>query len=216
MKKQSKSVLFDYDGVLADTMEDMYAAWAYAIKLYARAKLSRNFFFLSEGKSSRQMAEDLMNKYKIDKHLIGNIIREKEKYYLKNNNFKINEEIIEIVNLLKKRGVLIGIVSGAPRSRITRMVPPWILDKFDAIVTSDDVTKGKPDPKPYIKAVEKLGIHEDETTVIENAPLGIESAIRAGTNCIAIESTLNRRYLSKANKIFKNFKDLYLYFSTRY
>jgi beta-phosphoglucomutase len=211
-----KAVLFDYDGVLADTMEDMHTAWSYAINVYTKIKLARDFFFLLEGKPSKQMAEDLMNKYKIDKRWIEEVIREKEEYYFKNNNFKINEKIIEIVNLLKKKGILIGVVSGAPRSRIIKMTPSWIIDKCDVIVTSDDVSKGKPDPQPYLRAVEKLGIKKHEVIVIENAPLGIESAIKAGLFCIAIESTLHRRYLKNAHKTLKDFDEMLVYFRSKF
>src|SRR5215472_16701056 len=49
----------------------------------------------------------------------------------------------------------------------------------DVLVTSDDVTNGKPDPEPYLKGAEGLGFRPQECLVIEDAPAGIQSG-RAG------------------------------------
>lgn len=46
----------------------------------------------------------------------------------------------------------------------------------DSVVSGEDVHYGKPYPEPYLKAVEMLGIAKDECIVIENAPMGVESA----------------------------------------
>ena len=210
--KFRKAVLFDYDGVLADTMQDMYAAWSFALNVYKKVKVSKTFFFLLEGMPAQKMSEKLIKEYNIDKGVINDIIKQKDDYYSKNNKFKINDKTIRIVNYLKQRGVFTAIVSGAPRRRIYKMISPSILSKFHTVVTSDDVRRGKPEPEPFLKAVKKLKVRKQDTIVIENAPLGVESAKKAGIYCIAVESTLQKKYLLKADKIFKDFDDLYIYF----
>lgn len=210
--KLQKAVLFDYDGVLADTMQDMYTAWSFALNVYKKVKLSKTFFFLLEGMPAQGMSEKLVNKYNIDKGIINDIIKQKDDYYFKNNKFKINGKTMRIVNYLKQRGVLTAIVSGAPRRRIYKMISPSILSKFDSVVTSDDVRRGKPDPESFLKAVKKLKVRKKNTIVIENAPLGVESAKKAGIYCIAVESTLQKKYLLKADKVLKDFDDVLVYF----
>lgn len=210
--KVQKAVLFDYDGVLADTMQDMYTAWSFALNVYKKVKVSKTFFFLLEGMPAKRMSEKLVKKYNIDKNVIPDIIKQKEDYYFKNNKFKLNDKTIRIVNYLKLRGVLTAIVSGAPRRRIYKMLSSSILSTFDTIVTSDDVRRGKPDPEPFLTAVKKLKVKKKYAIVVENAPLGIESAKKAGIYCIAVESTLQKKYLLKADKVLKDFDDVFVYF----
>ena len=75
-------------------------------------------------------------------------------------------------------------------------------------MSGDDSVRGKPHPDPYLNAATKLGVLPQECLVIENAPLGIKSAKRAGIYCIAICSTLDKSYLSEADKIVENIKDI--------
>jgi HAD superfamily hydrolase (TIGR01509 family) len=89
-----------------------------------------------------------------------------------------------------------------------------LLDKnfsglFECYISGDDVKKGKPDPEAYLLALKKIGGSIKNTLVVENAPLGIESARKAGLKVYALETTLPKRYLLKSEKIFKNHKELF-------
>jgi beta-phosphoglucomutase len=76
------------------------------------------------------------------------------------------------------------------------------------VVTGNDVAHGKPDPEPYRLALNKLEITPGDAVVIENAPLGIESAKAAGIRCIAVATSLPESYLKKADVIFPSMKAL--------
>ena len=81
------------------------------------------------------------------------------------------------------------------------------------MVTAFDVKQGKPHPEPYLTALEKSGLKANQVVVIENAPLGIESAVAAGLFTIAINTgPLNPQVLtdSGANIVFDGMKELYL------
>ena len=84
------------------------------------------------------------------------------------------------------------------------------LNKFDVIISGDDTEKGKPNPEPYLAAMQKLNILPIESLVIENAPLGIQSAKTAGAYCIAITTTLGREYLKEADEVVKNHRELFV------
>ena len=88
-----------------------------------------------------------------------------------------------------------------------RTVPDGFLEKFDALVTGEDTRHGKPSPEPYLKAVEKLNLRPEDCLAVENAPLGIESAKKAGLYCAAVCSTLDRSYLTAADEIFASLED---------
>jgi beta-phosphoglucomutase len=206
-----KAVLFDYDGVIADTMRDMYEAWRYSCLLHMNIKIPEREFFLMEGYTAKKIAEELCNKYKIDNSLIDSILKDKEDYYLKNNNFKLYKGIEETIVFIKNKGLKIAIVSGAPKVRIRKMIGPKLFNKFDLVIGAGDVRKGKPHPDPYEKALSVFGILPKEAIVIENAPLGISSARAAKIYCIAIESTLEKTYLKRANKIVNDVQNLLMY-----
>jgi beta-phosphoglucomutase-like phosphatase (HAD superfamily) len=73
---------------------------------------------------------------------------------------------------------------------------------FDAVMTGDQVRRGKPHPEPYRRAMRMLGIRPRHAVVIENAPNGIRSARLAGAGLIvALASSLPRRFLSGASVI---------------
>lgn len=209
-----KAVLFDYDGVLVNTIEDLYRAWEYSFLENAKVRITKDSFLTLEGNKASEIAEKLTTKYDVDKNLIGKIVEKKEKYYLKNNNFYVYPKILNILNFLLRRKVLIAIVSGAPKVRIKKMIGEDIFNMFNLVIGAEDVVFGKPNPEVYLKALKGLRIQAKEAIVIENAPLGIEAAKNAGIYCVAIESTVKKKHLMEADFIVKDFNSLFKCVST--
>ena len=73
--------------------------------------------------------------------------------------------------------------------------------------------EGKPSPLSYLKAVEMLKVRKDECIVIENAPLGVESAKRAGLYCIAIPTYVEPELLKNADIVLPDHARLKEYLS---
>lgn len=71
----------------------------------------------------------------------------------------------------------------------------------NVLVTSDDVTNGKPHPEPYLKGAERIGVPATECLVIEDAPAGIESARAGGMKVIGMASTYVPSKLTKADAV---------------
>jgi mannitol-1-/sugar-/sorbitol-6-phosphatase len=78
----------------------------------------------------------------------------------------------------------------------------------EALVTSDDVTHGKPHPEPYLKGAELLGLPPMECLVIEDAPAGIQSARAAGTKVLGITTTYAADALGQANAVIGRFEQI--------
>lgn len=76
------------------------------------------------------------------------------------------------------------------------------------IVTGNDVKHGKPHPEPYLRSLQRLKIKPKDAVVIENAPFGILSAKQAGMACLALETSLPRKYLTGADAVFGSIRDL--------
>jgi len=75
----------------------------------------------------------------------------------------------------------------------------------EVLVTSDDVTNGKPHPEPYLKGAEGLGFDPRECLVIEDAPAGIEAARAAGMKVIGMASTYRPDRLVEADMVVRAF-----------
>lgn len=76
------------------------------------------------------------------------------------------------------------------------------------LVAADDVTKGKPDPQPYLKGAELLGTDPAQCLVIEDAPAGIRSAHAGGMKAIALPSTFPIAQLHEADAIVENLSQI--------
>lgn len=202
--KKYKAILFDFDGVIGKTMNDNHRAWKNAFSLY-EIIIEKNEYFLLEGMNTKKVAEYFLKKNdkKISATTIKKIIDFKEDYYIKNNRFSFYDGVLSLINTLKRKGYLLGLVSGASFVRISKTLDESFLRKFDVVVTGDKVKESKPSPESYLIASKHLALNPSECVAIENAPLGIESAKRARMDCIAVCSTLSKKYLSKADKIIE-------------
>ena len=170
-------------------------------------------YYLLEGMGRFDIARKLTKTYNFSDSEIQNIVISKEANYRQINQFRFYDEIESILSIVKNGQYKIGLVTGASRDRIQNTLTIDIKDYFDNIITADDVENGKPNPEPYIKSCELLGVLPENAIVIENARLGIQSAKSAGCKCYAIETTLNALYLQEADLIFKNHHLLLNYFS---
>lgn len=80
-----------------------------------------------------------------------------------------------------------AICSGALRREIEPIVARLgIRDRFETIVSADDVPKAKPDPAGYLMTAKKIGVEPAACAVIEDTPTGCRAAITAGMNVIAV------------------------------
>ncbi|HUA15702.1 MAG TPA: HAD family hydrolase [Verrucomicrobiae bacterium] len=71
----------------------------------------------------------------------------------------------------------------------------------EALVTSDDVTNGKPHPEPYLKGAQRLGFAPADCLVIEDAPAGIQSGHAGGMKVIGVASTYGAGELREADAV---------------
>lgn len=195
------AVLFDFDGVLGDTMEDNFRAWQRAMADFGVA-ITAEEYYLREGMRLAELAREL---WEIPNHGsacdVEEIVKRKERYYLEHHSFSFYPGAEALVAALVAQGVPIALVTAARRARLAASVPPPFLDLFTVIVGGEDSGRGKPFPDPYLAAAMKLAVPIGQCVVIENAPLGIRAAKSAGAYCIAVASTLGKDKLQEADKV---------------
>ena len=102
---------------------------------------------------------------------------------------------------IKNAGLTPMVVTGSgQRSLLDRLEHnfPGMFHR-ELMVTAFDVKHGKPNPEPYLMALEKGGFEANEAVVIENAPLGVQAGVAAGIFTIAVNTgPLNNKVLQDA------------------
>lgn len=198
-------ILFDFDGVVVDSMHQHYDAWSNAFK-EKDITFNKEEFFQLEGQGLNKIVKMLGEPHGLVKQDMLDIVEAKARYYYKSVQIRFYDYFMDMLNKLKNRSVPMGVVTGGNRTRVENTIESYLKGYFDALVTIDDVSNGKPHPEPFIRGAEKLQLNPEECIVIENAPLGIKSAKAAGTTVIAVKTTLTDKYLSEADYILDDFK----------
>jgi len=198
-----KAVIFDFDGVIVDSMPYHFIAWFETLRPYG-VRAGCLDVYCREGERWEKSARDFLaqNNIKPSRKLLERIFRRRRRIFGRySRGMRFFPGAFRILRELKMRGYKLALVSGTPGIEIKRMLPAGIGRLFDVMVTGDKVRRGKPHPEPYKTALRLLGLKAAECLVVENAPLGIASASGAGIFCVAVSTSLPAEYLSKADMI---------------
>ncbi len=105
-----QAVLFDFDGVIPHTMDDNFNAWRYALKK-ENITIIKDVYFKMGGRTVHEGIDYFakMDNVDITPAVKVNIVRDKEKYYLDNNKFRIYDGIEKLKNELKNKKILLGL-----------------------------------------------------------------------------------------------------------
>jgi beta-phosphoglucomutase len=191
-------------------MEQHLEAWQHAFRRFNKVIKDSDFYQL-EGRGVKAVVETLIRKFEIDENLNEQLIDLKVAYYSKNFRPEFYDNLYSVLNLLKKHHIDMAVVTGGYRDRVTKIVKDYFDGYFSAIVTSDDVKNTKPFPEPYLKGATLLGYKPADCLVVENAPMGVSSAKKAGMKVLAITTTMTRDYLKEADIIVDNFAEVETY-----
>ena len=202
-----KGILFDFDGVVLDSMKQHVKAWQYAFRQQG-VNLKELDIYLMEGMGVKAVVDKVCEKYNISKEIARVIIEVKIEYYNQHLEVIFYDGFFDLLEYLQLTNLKMAIVTGGHRDRIIPFAKEYLDGYFSGFVCSDDVKNTKPFPEPYLKGAESLGLIPEECIVIENAPLGIQAAKAAGIKTIAIETTLSNKYLKEADFIVQFFSEV--------
>ncbi|MEW9551646.1 HAD family hydrolase [Nonomuraea sp. NPDC050783] len=96
----------------------------------------------------------------------------------------------ELLDAVRAEGVPVGLVTSSLREIADAVLKGVGRDRFDVVVTADDVARTKPDPEPYLKAAGLLGVEPVRCVVLEDSPNGVAAATAAGCAVVAVPSLL--------------------------
>lgn len=188
-----KAVLFDMDGVLYDSMPAHDKSWQQTMDEMKLQHLPHEFY-LQEGRIGQSTINGVfqrnLHRDATDEE-IKKIYARKTELFQQYNSGAILPGAAEVLQNVAAHGLKPILVTGSGQ--------PSLLDRLDlhfpgvftpeTMVTAFDVTEGKPHPEPYLMGLQKGGnLKPNQAIVIENAPLGIESAVAAGIFTIAVNT----------------------------
>lgn len=193
------------DGVLYDSMPHHVQAWSETMASFGvHAPIEQ--FYLFEGRTGHSTIDILFNE------TFGRNATPDEKetiYRMKANRFIELEQpesrpmagALKVLERVKALGLKRVIVTGSGQQSLFEKIDKHFPSFFDSnlMVTAYDVQYGKPHPEPYLQGLQKAAIHPEEALVVENAPLGVQSAHAAGIFTIAVNTgPLNDQVLWEA------------------
>lgn len=189
---EPKAVLFDMDGVLFDSMPFHARAWAKTFQRHGFDFVERDAY-LNEGRTGEAVINDYFqrkfgrNATKAESDML---YAEKGQLFEQYGAVKPIADVYALLQHIKQQGLAIFIVTGSAQHSLLDTLNTHFPDIFEKekMVTAFDVKHGKPDPEPYLMALQKAHAAPWQAVVVENAPLGVLSATRAGIFTVAVNT----------------------------
>lgn len=204
-------VIFDMDGVLIDSYRAHFESWR-IIAAEEGLEITEEEFAKTFGRTSREIIAALWGEHTPDEAKIRELDERKEAAFrdLLRDHFPIMPGAPELLDALHEAGFALAIGSSGPPENVA-----LTLEKlgrghlFGAVITGQDVTRGKPDPQVFLLAAERLALPPQQCAVVEDAPPGVEAAHRAGMVAVGLVSTgRTREMLAAADLVVDSLSEL--------
>jgi HAD superfamily hydrolase (TIGR01509 family) len=197
-----RALIFDFDGLILETEGPSYQSWA---EVYRSFGLSLPFSTWSTIIGTTQGEFDPQRE--LQRRVPGEVDWEEvESRRQASENALIEAQPIlpgveQYLLEAKRLGLKLGLASSSSCGWVTgHLTRLGLNDSFDCICASDDVQHVKPNPELYLTVLHRLGMKADEAIALEDSPLGIQAAKRAGLFCVAVPNPLTSQLaLSQAD-----------------
>jgi HAD superfamily hydrolase (TIGR01509 family) len=204
-----KAIFWDNDGVLVDTEHLYFRATQHVLASVDIPLTAEQYIelFLVKGKGAwhlaaeRGIASDEIDELRNSRNALYSEWLAEEP--------RLNADITRVLDALHGRYVM-GVVTSSLKGHFDVIHRhTGLLKYFDFVLTASDYGRAKPDPEPYLLAVNRSRVDPEECVAIEDSARGLESARAAGIRCIVVPSGLTRgsRFVG-AYRILDNIGDL--------
>jgi len=195
--KKIKCIIFDMDGVLIDARDWHYEALNRALAIFG-CEISRHDHLVTyDGLPTMKKLEILSSSANLPKQLHGFINELKQKFTMDITMTKCSPTFCHeyAISKLKNHGYRMAVCSNSIRDTMSSMLSKAaLIDYFDFYLSNQDVTKSKPHPEIYLKAIERFGVLPNECLVLEDNINGIRAATEAGVNVMEISQVSDVNY----------------------
>jgi beta-phosphoglucomutase family hydrolase len=194
--------IFDWDGVIIDSHDQHEKSW-HLLAEEMNTSVPEGFFKRTFGMRNQQIIPlwftDLVDR----PEEVAKLGDRKEALYreiLRRDGIEPLAGVREFLQLMKLAGIRASVGSSTPRKNIETVIEMAGLDGiFDAIVSAEDVKRGKPEPEVFLLGAQRIERQPARCVVFEDAFVGIEAGLSAGMQVVAIASTNPLEALHRAH-----------------
>ncbi|MDI6447983.1 HAD family hydrolase [Anaerobaca lacustris] len=206
------AVIFDFDGVITDSEILHFRAFNSVLADHGLELTKKEYYSRYLGLSDKDCYKTLIaeGRLGIKTAQIAGLIGKKTQLFeeLARTDGKIIEGVRPFLDLLASNGVPMAICSGALRAEIELILEDsGLRDFFKAIVSAEQVKRGKPHPDGFLLALKKLNqrvssrLTAEQCVVVEDSHWGLKAAQAAGMHTVAVTNTYEADQLASAEKI---------------
>ncbi|MCH5320407.1 MAG: HAD-IIIA family hydrolase [Eubacterium sp.] len=186
-KKRIKCAIFDLDGTLVDTADDLGLATAYVLETYGiKPKWTKDDYRAFVGNGAKKLLDRAFEHKLSDDELNKALEIFKEKYNeISLDNAYIYDGIKEALDTLKEQGIKLAVVTNKPHQSAVKMVKTLFgKNYFDVIIGAEESVPKKPDPFTTNHALEKLSCSPQEAIFFGDSDIDIYTAKNAGVQAV--------------------------------
>lgn len=180
------ALLFDLDGTLADSDPLHFRAFQTAARRWGVEIDEEYFVAHMSGRSNSVICAELLPDRSDDDR--ARLASEKEALFRATvDQLTPVAGLHPFLDWAQGQGLALAVVSNAPRANIDAILGAFgIADRFGALVSGEDLARGKPDPLPYATALAELGVAASHAVAFEDAVPGLTAAVRAGIPTVGV------------------------------
>ncbi|GMQ89792.1 MAG: hypothetical protein BMS9Abin10_0126 [Gammaproteobacteria bacterium] len=202
--------IFDWDGVIIDSQRQHEQAWRRLAQEVGNP-MPADAFARGFGMTNDRIISEILG-WTSDAAEIERLSRRKEELYrdvLRKTGIEPLPGAAALLNDLRAAAVPCAIASSTELENISVVLGLLDFgDTFQAIVTADDVKQGKPDPEVFVLAAVRLEVPPQHCIVFEDAVVGIQAALAAGMQVIAVATTNTAEALRAADRVVHRLDEL--------
>jgi beta-phosphoglucomutase family hydrolase len=186
-----QACIFDMDGTLVDNMGFHHVIWSEFLASIGSPTDPETFYRRTVGKVNSEILRDLVRPDLTDAEVAAYSLRKEELYRAR---FKPSQAVVpglvDYLHRLRAAGLPLALATSAGRENVAFVLRELGIEGvFAALVTAEEITRGKPDPEIFLLAAERLGVAPAACLVFEDSPSGLEAAHSAGMRSIALTTT---------------------------
>ncbi len=181
---KDKLAIFDLDGTLFNTDEVNFLAYREAMKPFSTELDHDTFINKYNGMHYKVFGPEVMGS---TEHL-EEVHDAKKKLYADYLSYaRINSHLFDVIKGIRDN-YLIALVTTASKKNTEDILEHFkVSELFDLVITQENISKPKPDPEGFLKAMEYFKISPEKVYIYEDSEVGIEAARRSGASVIAVD-----------------------------
>lgn len=180
-----KHVVFDFDGTLLNTDRLIINSWQAVFRNYRGENGDEDLILSTFGETVAHTMRKLFPE--INQNEAMELYRTYQREHSR-GAYSLYPGVAELIDNLIEKGFKTSIVtSRLKKTTFQYLNEMGIEDKFDLVLTADDVDMHKPDPKPLLKAMEKLGTSKEDTIMLGDTKFDIGCCNNAGVDSVLVE-----------------------------